>query len=141
MRKKKVLIIEDHNDCRELLRIVLTRSEYLVVQAGTGLEGMERAGSASPDVIVMDYGLPDLMGDTMIKSLKANPSTRNIPVIVTTGFMTAEITQRAAAAGAASVMIKPYDVDRLLVVIEQCLSKTDIEAPYQRKSDSRLNAN
>ena len=122
MRNKKLLIIEDHNDCRKLLDIVLTRSGYLVTQAGTALEGMERASASHPDLIVMDYGLPDATADSMIKSLKATPSTKNVPIIVTTGYMRAEIIQRAKAAGAATVLIKPYDIDQLLLEIERCLS-------------------
>ena len=129
MSRKTVLIIEDHGDCRELLRIVLQRSGFDVEQAGTGLEGMERASAASPDIIVMDYGLPDLLGDKMIKSLKGNAATKHIPVIVTTGYMTNEITERAVAAGAASVLIKPYDVERLLVVINSCLSTAERQFP------------
>ena len=138
MSRKTVLIIEDHGDCRELLRIVLQRSGFDVEQAGTGLEGMERASAASPDIIVMDYGLPDLLGDKMIKSLKClerihyiniNAATKHIPVIVTTGYMTTEITERAVAAGAASVLIKPYDVERLLVVINSCLSTAERQFP------------
>jgi CheY-like chemotaxis protein len=121
MNKRRVLVIEDHPDCRELLRIVLTRAGYIVDQAGSGLEAMQRAGAARPDVIVMDYGLPDLLGDTIIKVIKTDRSTKDVPVIVSTGFMTAEVTRRAIAAGAASVLIKPYDVDRLLVLIERCL--------------------
>lgn len=138
MDKKRVLVIEDHNDCRELLKIVLTGSGYVVDQAGSGLEAMERAGAARPDVIVMDYGLPDVLGDAIIKALKSDLSTSSVPVIVTTGFMTAEITQRAAAAGAASVLIKPYDVERLLVVIERCLS--DVQPKLQVAQRDALEA-
>lgn len=132
MPEKRVLVIEDHNDCRELLRIVLTRSGYIVDQAGSGLEAMQKAGANRPDVVVMDYGLPDLLGDKIIHGLKASSHTKNVPVIVTTGFMTAEITQRAMAAGAANVLIKPYDVERLLVVIEACLSQAEGQKPTQR---------
>jgi CheY-like chemotaxis protein len=54
--------------------------------------------------------------------LKDDPVTKRIPVVVTTGYMTAEITKRAFAAGAATVLLKPYDVDELLDVMERCLS-------------------
>jgi CheY-like chemotaxis protein len=129
MRSKKILIIEDHPDCRELLKIVLSRSGYLVFQAGTGLEALERASTTIPDVIVMDFGLPDVAGDKLIKSFKADPLTKGIPVIVTTGYMTTEVTKRALLAGAATVLLKPYDLDELMRAMEQCFSsESDREA-------------
>lgn len=129
MRGKKILIIEDHPDCRELLKIVLSRSGYLVFQAGTGLEALERASATSPDVIVMDFGLPDVAGDKLIQSLKADPLTKKIPVIVTTGYMSTEVAKRAILAGAATVLLKPYDVDELMSAMEQCFSsESDREA-------------
>lgn len=129
MRGKKILIIEDHPDCRELLKIVLSRSGYLVFQAGTGLEALERASATSPDVIVMDFGLPDVAGDKLIQSLKADPLTKKIPVIVTTGYMSTDVSNRAILAGAATVLLKPYDVDELMSAMEQCFSsESDREA-------------
>jgi CheY-like chemotaxis protein len=129
MRSKKILIIEDHPDCRDLLKIVLSRSGYLVFQAGTGLEALERASATSPDVIVMDFGLPDVTGDKLILSLKADPLTKRIPVIVTTGYMSTEVSKRAILAGAATVLLKPYDVDELISAMEQCFSsESDREA-------------
>lgn len=141
MPKKTILIIEDHGDCRELLSIVLKRAGFVVEQAGTGLEGMERATAVCPDVIVMDYGLPDLLGDKMIKSLKANAGTKHVPVIVTTGYMNTEITQRAVAAGAARVLIKPYDVERLLAVIDSCLADGELPATLGANANNLLDAN
>lgn len=129
MRGKKILIIEDHPDCRELLKIVLSRSGYLVFQAGTGLEALERASATSPDVIVMDFGLPDVAGDKLIQSLKADPLTERIPVIVTTGYMSTEVAKRAILAGASTVLLKPYDIDELMSAMEQCFSsESDREA-------------
>ena len=141
MREKKILIVEDHADCRELLSLVLSRSGYTVVQAGTGLDGLERASATAPDLIVMDFGLPDTTGYEVILSLKGNPVTGKIPVIVTTGYMTPEVTKRAYAAGAAMVLTKPYGVDQLRSVIDQLLA-TDADCEPQSmpiSARSRLN--
>jgi CheY-like chemotaxis protein len=122
MRSKKILIVEDHPDCREFLKLILSRSGYLVTIAGTGLEGMEMAAITNPDLIVMDFGLPDVTGDKVISCLKADPITKGIPVITTTGYMTAEVRKRVLAAGAVTVLLKPYHIDELVDRIEGCLS-------------------
>ena len=140
MREKKILIVEDHADCRELLSLVLSRSGYTVVQAGTGLDGLERAFTTTPDLIVMDFGLPDTTGYEVILSLKRNPVTGKIPVIVTTGYMTAEVTKRAYAAGAAKVLTKPYGVDQLRSVIDQLLAEDADCEPQSMAAAARSRA-
>jgi len=127
MRSKKILIVEDHPDCRQFLKIILSRSDYVVAIAGTGLEAMEMAAMTNPDLIIMDFGLPDVTGDKVISCLKADPITKRIPVITTTGYMTAEVRKRVLAAGAATVLLKPYHIDELVDRIEECLS-SDSEA-------------
>ena len=131
MRSKKILIVEDHADCREFLRIVLSRSGYVVVVAGTGLEAMELAAITNPDLIVMDFGLPDVTGDKVISCLKVDPITKSIPVIVTTGYMTAEVTKRVFAAGATTVLLKPYHVDELMERLAKCLSSAGEALPEE----------
>jgi CheY-like chemotaxis protein len=80
-------------------------------------------------VIVMDFGLPDVTGDKLIQSLKADPLTKRIPVIVTTGYMSTVVAKRAIRAGAATVLLKPYDIDELMSAMEQCFSsESDREA-------------
>ena len=122
MDSKKVLIVEDHGDCRALLNVVLSRSGYTVVEAGTGPEAIERAGAMSFDLIVMDFGLPGMSGDKVIMRLKADPFTKRVPVIVTTGYLDAQVAKRAMVAGAAFVLLKPYDLEELTEVMARCLS-------------------
>ena len=135
MRSTKILLVEDHDDCRRLLKIVLSRSGHTVVQAGTGLEALDRASVTNPDVIIMDFGLPDVTGDKVIEVLKADPATEKIPVIVTTGYMNTEIIRRAIDAGAATVLVKPYDVDRLMDAMERCLSSESGHDPLLRRPE------
>jgi CheY-like chemotaxis protein len=122
MDSKKVLIVEDHPDCRGLLKIVLSRLGYVVVEAGTGQEALERASVSSFDLIIMDFGLPGMTGDKLIVRFKGEPSTKRIPVIVTTGYMDTQVAKRAIAAGAESVLLKPYDMDELVDAMKRCLS-------------------
>lgn len=129
MGKTKILVVEDHPDCRELVTIVLQRSGYVIFKAGTGLEAMEQAHATNPDLILMDFGLPDMSGDKVITRLKADPSTQKIPVILTTGYMDARVTKLANAAGAATILLKPFSLERLTDAMEECLSsEPDTEA-------------
>lgn len=122
MAKTKILIVEDHPDCRELLAIVLGKLGYAIVKAETGLEAIEQARATNPDLILMDFGLPDMSGDKVMMRLKADPFTEKIPVILTTGYMDAVVAKRAIAAGAAKILVKPFDLERLMDAMEKCLS-------------------
>ena len=132
MRTNTILVVEDHPDCRELLRIVLSRSGYVIVEAATGKEALERVHAGRFDLILLDFGLPGIAGDTILRQLKTDPATEEIPVIVTTGYMTAEVEKRAVTAGAAAVLIKPYELDRLMDAMAQCLSfEVNRQSPRQ----------
>ena len=115
------MIVEDHEDCRRLIRIVLTRKGFDVIEVATGLEALGFAAWNTPDLIVMDLGLPDVAGDEVISRLKADRRTEKIPVIVTTGHMSAEVTRRTLGAGAAKILLKPYGIEELMRIIEQYL--------------------
>jgi two-component system, chemotaxis family, chemotaxis protein CheY len=122
MDKKTILVVEDHRDCRELLAIVLARSGYAVVKAGSALEAIDQAAATHPDLIIMDFGLPGMTGDQVILRLRAHLSTEKIPVIFTTGYMDVNVAERAKAVGAAQIMIKPFDLDKLVDTVERYLS-------------------
>ena len=100
MGKHKILIVEDDSDCRELLRFFLRQSGYETVEAATGFEAVSLARVTRPDLIIMDLGMPAMTGDQATARLKADPSTRDIPVIVTTAFSYGPLIDRAISAGA-----------------------------------------
>ncbi len=109
MDKKKILIVEDQPDGRELFVLFLTRLGYDVAEAQSGLEAIAQAHAARPDLILMDLALPGgITGDETTGRLKADPATCDIPVIVLTAFHTESAhVQRAIAAGAAEILQKP----------------------------------
>ena len=84
--KEKILIVEDNNDCRELLATFITLFGYDAIEADSGREAIGKAFEMYPDLILMDIYLPDIIGD-IIARLKANPATRDIPVIITTALL------------------------------------------------------
>jgi len=120
--KKKILIVDDNSDLRKLLALVLKNSDYDTVEAATGLEALKQARATRPDLILMDLFMPDVTGDEAMAWLKADPLTRNIPVIVTTAFLSGTLVGRAIAVGAAEVLYKPFHLKSLHVVMQRHLS-------------------
>src|SRR5437773_11854150 len=106
--KKKILIVDDNSDLRKLLALVLKNSDYDTAEAARGLEALNQARATRPDLILMDLFMPDVTGDEAIVWLKADPLTRNIPVIVTTAFSYGPQVDRATALGAAGVLYKRF---------------------------------
>ena len=106
--KKKILIVEDNSESRELLAFILRRSGYDIAEAATALDAIDQAHATHPDLIIMDLGLPEITGDEATARLKADPSTRDIPVIVNTAFhRESSLVKCAIVAGAAEILYKP----------------------------------
>ena len=120
--KKKILIVDDNSDLRKLLGLVLKNSDYDTVEAATGLEALKQARATRPDLILMDLFMPDVTGDEAMAWLKADPLTRNIPVIVTTAFSYGPHVDRAIAFGAAEVLYKPFHLKSLQALLQRHLS-------------------
>jgi len=120
--KKKILIVDDNSDLRKLLALFLKSSDYDAVEAATALEALKQARATRPDLILLDLLMPDVTGDEAMAWLKADPLTRDIPVIVTTAFLSGSLVGRAIAVGAAEVLYKPFHLKSLHVVMQRHLS-------------------
>ena len=120
--KKKILLVEDNIDVRKLLVILLKNSGYETIEAATGIEALTQARATRPDLIIMDLGMPAMTGDQATARLKADPSTRAIPVIVTTAFSYGPLIDCAISAGADQIMHKPLELKSLRLVVQRHLS-------------------
>ena len=120
--KQKILIVEDNADGRELFALYIRRLGYEVFEAATGLEALDQAHAVHPDLILMDLALPKMPGYEATARLKADPSTRNIPVIVNTAFHKGPFVESAIAAGAAEILHKPVSLKALEEVVRRYLS-------------------
>jgi CheY-like chemotaxis protein len=130
--KKKILIVEDYSEIRQLMALFLERAGYGVVEAETGLAAIERANATRPDLITMDLGLPDITGDEAIARLKADLSTTHIPVIVITAcYDGAPLVEKARAAGACEVLYKPVAHGTLRQSLHRLLPITPTEGSLQ----------
>ena len=119
----KILLIEDNEMNRDMLSRRLAKRGFEVVMAVDGAEGLDMARSASPDLILMDMSLPVVDGWTATRELKADASTRSIPVIGLTAHAMAGDREKCLEAGCEEYDTKPVDFPRLLEKIQVLLDK------------------
>ncbi len=125
----KVLLVEDNEMNRDMLSRRLTRKGYEVVIAVDGQQGVDLAGSAAPDIILMDMSLPVIDGWEATRQVKANPATAVIPVIALTAHAMAGDREQALGAGCDDYDTKPIELPRLLEKIAAQLSRVGKSAP------------
>jgi len=122
---KKILIVDSNDAFRASLRAFINGLGHEVFEGATGPEALDKASSIHPDLIMMDVRLPGMNGDEVTARLKTNSSTRNIPVVINTGWTTAcnveERVNRALNAGAAEVLYKPLQFPMLRDVLRTYL--------------------
>lgn len=117
----KILLVEDNELNRDLLLRRLTRRGFDVIVAVDGSEGVERARSDSPDLILLDMSLPVIDGWVVARMLKASVDTSSIPVIALTAHAMAGDRERALEAGCDDYDTKPIELDRLLAKMNALL--------------------
>jgi two-component system cell cycle response regulator DivK len=107
------------------LRASIQRLGHEVFEASTGPDSIDKASSVRPDLIMMEVRLPEMNGDEVTVRLKRNTATRNIPVVINTGWTTAcnveERAERALNAGAAEILYKPFQFPMLRDVLRAYL--------------------
>jgi two-component system, cell cycle response regulator DivK len=110
----KILLVEDNEMNRDMLLRRLTRNGFEIVIAVDGREGVDKAASERPDLILMDMSLPTMDGWEATRHVKADPTTKGIPVIALTAHAMNEDREKALAAGCDDFDTKPVDLMRLL---------------------------
>lgn len=119
-----ILIVEDEDDLRKVLDFNLTDAGYRTVAVATGAQAVSEAKKFVPDLVLLDYMLPDISGTDVCRSIKADPATANVPVV----FLTArgEEIDRVSGfeVGAEDYVVKPFSVRELLLRIKAILKRT-----------------
>ena len=113
MTGQRILVVEDNAKNLKLLRDVLQFSGYDVAEARSGEEGVELAGKRTPDLILMDLQLPGIDGIEALRLLRANPTTRSVPVVAVTAFAMKQDRSRVLLAGFDGYVEKPVSVRAL----------------------------
>ena len=119
----KVLVVEDNEMNRDMLSRRLERRGYEVITAVDGEDGVNKAQSEAPDMVLMDMDLPVLDGWAATRQLKDSPDTRLIPVIALTAHAMAGDREKAMDAGCDDYDTKPVEFSRLLEKMEKLLGK------------------
>ena len=114
----RALVVDDYDDAREMYAEFLAFKGYEVVQAQNGVQALALAGSALPDLIVLDLALPDMDGIEVTRRLKHDPATAAIPIVMLTANAQAGMLDQARKAGCAEVLVKPCAPDELLQVVQ-----------------------
>ncbi len=118
---KRVLVIEDQEDNRRIVRDLLTSAGYDMIEAATGEEGLTLAEANPPDLILMDIQLPGMDGYETTRRLKANPALRRIPIIAVTSYALSGDDAKALEAGCDAYVTKPFSPRALLAKIREYL--------------------
>ena len=116
---KKILIVEDNSDYREIMNLFITKMGYRAITAKNSYEAIAFAEAEGPDLIFMDMQLPDVDGVNTTAMLKQNPKTSRIPVVVVTARMSALSEEKASKVGVATYLIKPVSLQMLKETIEK----------------------
>ncbi len=115
----KILVIEDTEDNRRILRDLLTAAGYDVIEAVDGMTGVAIARERRPDLILMDIQLPVIDGYEATRRIKADPTTQNIPIIAVTSYALAGDEAKAREAGCNGYVAKPYSPRLLLQKVRE----------------------
>jgi len=114
---KRVLVVEDTEDNRKIIRDLMTSAGYETIEAVTGEEGVAMAAEHRPDLILMDVQLPVLDGYEATRRIKANPALRHIPIIAVTSYALSGDEEKTREAGCDAYVAKPFSPRLLLAKV------------------------
>ena len=117
--KKRILVVEDQEDNRQILRDLLTKAGFDMIEAENGEDAVALAQASRPDLILMDIQLPILDGYEATRRIKADPDLKSIPIIVVTSYALSGDEEKARRAGCDDYVAKPFSPRQLLAKIKE----------------------
>lgn len=115
---KCILVVEDQEDNRRIVRDLFTAHGYTILEAVTGEDGVRQAAEHHPDLILMDIQLPGLDGYEATRQIKANPELKGIPIIAVTSYALSGDETKAQEAGCDDYVSKPFSPRQLLDIVK-----------------------
>ena len=119
---KRILVVEDQPDNRQIIRDMLAPTDYEITEAEDGQQALEAIAKQQPDLILMDIQLPIIDEYTATRKIKSNPAGRSIPIIAVTSYALSGEEKKAREAGCDDYVPKPFSPRHLLAKIRQFLS-------------------
>ncbi|MCM8783162.1 MAG: response regulator [Candidatus Omnitrophica bacterium] len=127
MAKKRILIVDDEPDIRDVLRIVLEAEGYEVTEAGDGEEGLDKVSKRPPDLIIIDFMMPKLNGPEVCRAIKKDILLRHIPIIMLTGRGETADKIKGIDSGADDYIVKPFEPMELVARVKMVMRRTEID--------------
>ncbi|MDP2329216.1 MAG: response regulator [Reyranella sp.] len=118
---KKILVVEDTEDNRQILRDLLGMAGYTLFEARDGAEGVAKAAEHRPDLILMDIQMPVMDGYEATRRIKANPDLKAIPIVAVTSYALSGDEQKTRDAGCDAYIAKPYSPRQMLAKVREIL--------------------
>ncbi|MCC6714593.1 MAG: response regulator [Gammaproteobacteria bacterium] len=118
---RRILVVEDQEDNRQILRDLFASASYETIEAHTGDEGVRMAETHRPDLILMDIQLPGIDGYEATRRIRDNPELSHIPIIAVTSYALSGDAGKARNAGCAEYITKPYSPRQLLATVRRYL--------------------
>jgi two-component system cell cycle response regulator DivK len=118
---KKILVVEDTEDNRQILRDLLGTAGYEMIEAHDGAEGVAQATEHRPDLILMDIQMPVMDGYEATRRIKADPALKSIPVIAVTSYALSGDEDKARAAGCDGYIAKPFSPRQMLAKVREVI--------------------
>ena len=122
-----MLLIEDSEDAREMLRMMLELAGHVVYDAADGIRGLELLNAVRPDAAIIDIGLPGLDGYQVARKIRAEPHGRGMLLLALTGYDSAGDAARASEHGFDYHLVKPVDPDRLARLLSESAEGSLVE--------------
>ena len=121
--KPIILVVDDEDETRLMLRILLELKGFQVEEAVDGLDALRKVGDINPDVMVLDVMMPNMDGITVCKKLRCEPETEDLPIIMLSGKTHLNADVEGLAAGANFYMHKPVNIQQLITNVNQLLEQ------------------
>lgn len=141
MSSKKILIVDDETQMREVAAMILSDNGYEVLQAEGGKKAIEQTRTLLPDLILCDVRMPDMDGFQVIEALKETPATACIPFIFLTGFVDKETLRKGMQQGADDYLTKPFTSEELLRAVTVRLEKRSVIRKMEEQKMEELREN
>jgi len=132
-----VLVVEDYDDVRRMLKVLLESEKFRVLEAATGSEALDVIKNQRPDVILMDLALPGFDGLETIRRIRVIDGFQNTPIIVLTAYTGPSTSETAFRAGSNYFMAKPIDFDELSDLLKNILSDRNTKNPKYTRAPSQ----
>ena len=118
---KTILTVDDSASIRQMVKLSLKASGHTLIEAGDGIEGLNKARETQADMVITDLNMPNMNGLGLIRELRKMPAYQGVPIIFLTTESDEAMKKEAKAAGATGWITKPFQADQLLAVVRKVL--------------------